>query len=533
MSKGKSDKITYKPYEQHQAFLIPPSAKELIPANHLVRLVSEVIDEMGIEHLLLRYQVGGGASRYHPVMMTKLFVYGYMTKVCSSRLLAKAARENVMFMWLAGNQKPDFRTLNDFRGKLLKGVMEEVFVTAVKMLNAKGYIKLENYFVDGTKIESASGRYTFVWKKAVEKNNLKLDVKLRAYIQLAEQVWEEENSEYGGGDLEELGGKDGYTSTDVKELASILKERLQQLDDEESKKKLKSELRKDLKTIEKDYLPRKKKYEKAKRICGKRNSYSKTDPDATFMRMKEDHMRNGQLKPGYNVQIGTENGFVVGYDLFPNPTDTKTLKPHLKRQARRLGKKPKVVIGDAGYGSEENYTYLENRRSVAVIKYNMYRKEQSRKWKKDIFKTDNWEYNRKEKYYVCPNGNRLTFTETKRRKTDSGYPTTVEKYECKSCKYCRLKKQCTKAKGNRTIERNERWLRLRQKARRVLEDERYKELRKQRSVEVETVFGQIKGNLGYKRFLLRGMSKVSTEWGLLSLGYNLKQLYRLNRDRTA
>jgi hypothetical protein len=324
-------------------------------------------------------------------------------------------------------------------------------------------------------------------------------------------------------------GKVQYTSADVKELAGILRERLERLDDAESKKKLKKEI----KTIENDYLPRKKKYEKAKRICGKRNSYSKTDPDATFMRMKEDHMRNGQLKPGYNVQIGTENGFVVGYDLFPNPTDTKTLKPHLRRQAKRLGVKPKVVIADAGYGGQENYAYLENKGTVAVIKYNMYRKEQGRKWKMDRFKTDNWEYNKEGKYYVCPNGRRLTYRETKKKKTDSGYPITVDKYECESCKYCRLKKRCTKAKGNRIVERNERWLRLKLKARRVLKDERYVELRKQRSVEVETVFGQIKGNQSYRRFLLRGIAKVSTEWGLLSLGYNLKQIYRLNRDKMA
>ena len=166
---------------------------------------------MGIERLLRKYQVGGGASRYHPVMMTKVFVYGYMTKVCSSRMLAKAVRENVMFMWLSGNQKPDFRTLNDFRGKLLKGVVEQIFITAVKMLAAKGYIKLERYFVDGTKIESACGRYTFVWKKAVENNNRKLDGKLRAYIQMVEQVWEDENGKYGDKDLEELGGKEGWT----------------------------------------------------------------------------------------------------------------------------------------------------------------------------------------------------------------------------------------------------------------------------------------------------------------------------------
>jgi len=525
MSKGKSDKITYKPYEQHQAYLIPPSAEELIPKEHLVRLVSEVIDEMGIESQLRKYQTGGGASRYHPVMMTKLFVYGYMTKVCSSRMLAKAVRENVMFMWLAGNQKPDFRTLNDFRGKLLKVVMEEVFVTAVKMLAAKGYIKLENYFVDGTKIESASGRYTFVWKKSVEKNDKKLDDKLRAYIKTAEQVWEDENGEYGDRDLEELGGKEGYTSADVKELAGILRERLEKLDDDESKKKLKKEI----KPLEKDYLPRKKKYEKAKRICGKRNSYSKTDHDATFMRMKEDHMRNGQLKPGYNVQIGTENGFIVGYDIFPNPTDAKTLKPHLRRQSKRLGVKPKTVIADAGYGGEENYAYLENKRTTAVIKYGMYRKEESRKWKTDRLKTDNWEYNKNEQYYVCPNRRRLTFKERRDRKTGSGYPIKVDRYECESCKYCRLKKQCTKARGNRIIERNERWLRLKRKAQRVLKDEQYIELRKQRSVEVETVFGQIKGNQGYRRFLLRGTAKVSTEWGLLALGYNIKQIFRINR----
>jgi transposase len=175
MSKGKSDKITYKPYGQGQAYLIPPSVDELIPADHLVRLVSGVIDEMGIERVLRKHQTGGGASRYHPEMMTKLFVYGYMTKVCSSRMLAKAARENAMFMRLSGGQKPDFRTLNDFRGKMLKEAMEEIFVTAVKMLKAKGRIKLENYFIDGTKIESAAGRYTFVWKKAVETNDKKLD----------------------------------------------------------------------------------------------------------------------------------------------------------------------------------------------------------------------------------------------------------------------------------------------------------------------------------------------------------------------
>jgi transposase len=222
MSKGVSDKITYKPYDQGQAYLIPPSVDELIPEKPMVRLVSEVIDEMDIERLVRKYQVGGGASRYHVVMMTKLLVYGYKTKVCSSRMRAKAVGENGMFMWLAGGQKADFRTLNDFRGNMQKEVMEELFVSAVKMLKAKGYIKLENYFIEGTKIELAAGRYRFVWKKGVERNENKLDEKLRGYIRMAEDLWE-----YGEKDLEEVGGKDGFRICDVKERAGALREGLE------------------------------------------------------------------------------------------------------------------------------------------------------------------------------------------------------------------------------------------------------------------------------------------------------------------
>jgi IS5 family transposase len=249
--------------------------------------------------------------------------------------------------------------------------------------------------------------------------------------------------------------------------------------------------------------------------------------------MKEDHMGNGQLKSAYNVQIGTENGIVVGDDIFQNPNDIRTLKPHLRRQKKRLGVQPKVVITDAGYGSEENYQYLENKRTVAVIKYNTYHKEKSRKWKEALLRIENWEYNKQGKYYMCPQGRKLTFKKTAKTKTEAGYETTIDWYECESCAYCRLKRECCKGKANKSVARNERLQRLRRKARRTLEDERYIEMRKRRSVEVETVFGQIKGNQGYRRFLLRGIAKVSTEWGLLSLGYNLKQLFRINRDKPA
>lgn len=239
------------------------------------------------------------------------------------------------------------------------------------------------------------------------------------------------------------------------------------------------------------------------------------------MRMKEDHMRNGQLKPGYNVQIGTENGFVVGYDVFPNPTDTRTLKPHLENMERRLGTLPAHLIADAGYGSHENLDYLESKGIDAIVKYNTFHKEATRPWRTAPYRTENWPYDPISDSYSCPQGRSLVLSNISRRKTESGFPQTLKIYTCTSCEGCPQKEQCTKSEGNKSIQRNSELLRLKAKtAARLLSDDG-KALRKRRSVEVETVFGQIKGNHGFRRFLLRGMKKVSVEWGLLVIGYNI------------
>ena len=529
MSKGKSDKIKYKPYNQDQLILFPHTFDDLIPKDHLVRLVNTKIDDLNIEKEMRKEQVGGGTSRYNPVMMTKLFVYGYMTGVCSSRKLAQALRENIMFMWLAGGQSPDFRTLNRFRGSLLKGVIKDVFLSTLKMLQAEGHINLSHYFIDGTKIESAAGKYTFVWRKSVEKYDRQLDAKLHAYLEMVNDIWDHENAVYGDNDFDELIRKDDFTSEDIEEIITAMKAEISHFEDDDNevgKKKVKMK-ETAVRTIERDFLPRKRKYEHSSEILGNRNSYSKTDVDATCMMMKESDKRNPLLRPSYNVQVGTEKGFIVGYDIFQNPGDTLTLKPHLENQEKRLGALPKVVIADAGYGGEENYEYLDNKNIVSVVKYGMFEKESSKNWKEDIWNSDNWPYDEKEKYYQCPNGKRLIYKETQQKKNPSGYLQTSDVYECESCKYCRRKKLCTHSKNNRRILRNENWLRLKKKTKAIFNNEEYKKLYKQRAPEIETVFGQIKGNQKYRRFLLRGKENVYTEWGLLSLGYNLKQLHRI------
>ena len=231
MSRGVSDKITFKAYNQHEQWLLPPSLDELVPENHFVRIVSKTVDELGIEEVFTKYTKGGGASRYNPVMLVKVLIYCYMTRTYSSRQIAKQCRENVQVMWLTGFQKPDFRTINKFRSEKLKDSIEEIFIATVQLLNKKGYVSLEKYFVDGTKIESAANKYTFVWKKAVEKNEKKLDEKLKVFLNDVEEITRKEDQVYGDKDFAETGNDDAVTSEDIKEAAEKIKQRLAEIND--------------------------------------------------------------------------------------------------------------------------------------------------------------------------------------------------------------------------------------------------------------------------------------------------------------
>ena len=231
MSRGVSNKITYKPYSQSEQWLLPPSLNELVPENHFVRIVSKTVDELKIEKVFAKYTKGGGASRYDPVMLLKVLVYCYMTGTYSSRQIAKQCRENVNVMWLTGFQQPDFRTINTFRSEKLKDSIEEIFVATVKLLNRSGYVSLEKYFVDGTKIESAANKYTFVWKKAVEKNERKLDEKLRVFLKDVDEITHKENQLYGDSDFAELGDDTPVTSEDIKAAAEKINRKLAEIND--------------------------------------------------------------------------------------------------------------------------------------------------------------------------------------------------------------------------------------------------------------------------------------------------------------
>jgi len=510
-------KQVFKPYNQEQPMLLPPNLEELIPEGHLVRVVNAMVNELEIEPLERQYK-GGGTSAYHPKMLLKVVIYAYTQRTFSSRSIAKELRENVNYMWLSGMSHPDHRTINRFRGEVMRKVVEEVFYGIVEQLLERGYIDLEKYFVDGTKVEANANRYSFVWRKSTDKYRAKLQEKVKALLDEIDEIEEAEEKKYGEKDLEEVGEGKEINTEELKKAAEKINEKLRK--DPKNKK-----LKKAKRSLEQDFIPRQEKYERYEDTFKGRNSFSKTDEDATFMRMKEDHMRNGQLKPGYNIQTGTENQFVVGFSIHQRAGDTSCLKEHMDRLREWLGEYPEGLVADAGYGSEENYDYLKKRDITAYVKYNTFHYEQKRGYKKKKpYRPDNFTYLPEEDQYVCPQGKRLHYQFNRKYTSWNRYVSSRRVYECFDCQDCPVKADCTRSKYNRRIYIGVALEAMKKTARDLLLSPRGLEARSQRPIEVEAVFGRLKHNWGFRRFMLRGLEKGKTEWGILCMAHNIAKV---------
>lgn len=275
-----------------------------------------------------------------------------------------------------------------------------------------------------------------------------------------------------------------------------------------------------------DLAPRKRSYEDHYSKLDNRNSYSKTDPDATFMRMKEDHMKNGQLKPGYNIQVGTENGFVVTFGVYPNPTDTRTLIPQLEKYKTQYNQYPENIVADKGYGSLENYTELESKEIEAYIKYPHWELEKKKRSKKYKYRSWKFEYDETKNELICPEKKVLRFIHGRTRIKGNGRQETFGVYQCSDCDQCSERESCTSCEF-RSVEFNkDRW-RLYNKARERLKTENGWQLYRKRGPEVETVFGEIKGNRGFRRFQSFGTQNINCEWGIHMISYNIKGLFKV------
>ena len=506
----------FRPYSPNQTVLFPERIDKDISPDDPVRLVSAVIDNLDISGIRRLYKACG-RSPYHPKMLLKVVLYAYMNNIYSCRKIESSLKRDVHFIWLAGYEQPDFVTVNRFRNRV-KDEINKVFTQLVLLLNAKGLVTLDVEYIDGTKIESKANKYTFVWRKTVERNRARLMEKIKALLSQVDDAIAQDKA---------------LTDEAVSFTPEVLTEICAELRDTLSKepaptdKEGKASVRQRQKQVREleEMADKLSEYDGRLEKLDGRNSYSKTDPDATFMRMKEDAMNNGQTKPGYNLQIGTENQFITDFGLFPNPGDTLTMRSFLDSFSSRYSRVPGEVCADSGYGSEENYAFMEANGTEAYVKYNYFHKEQKRDFRNDIFRLENLYYNAEKDYFVCPMGQHMERVGTKHERTEGGYVAVSAVYRAQRCDGCPLRWGCHKRRqGEREMTANHLLLEYRRKARERLTSEKGLEHRSKRPIEPEAVFGQIKYNMQYKRFRHFGKDKVTMDFAFFAMAFNLKKM---------
>lgn len=511
-----STKLHFREYNPKQMLLFPPSLDQDIGPNDPVRVVDSVVDGLDLERFKKLYKERG-RSPYHPRMMLKAIIYAYMNNVYSCRKIEKLLVRDVHFMWLSGYEKPDFVTINRFRNRV-KDEINEIFTQLVLLLAGRGFVTLDVEYIDGTKIESKANKYTFVWRKTVERNRARLVEKIKALL----------------GQVDDAIAQDNVPQPEPVEvtpqaLTSIIDELKENLSREagpatKEEKARSREKKRRLKELE-EHRDKLCDYDNSLGQMGGRNSMSKTDPAATFMRMKEDAMNNGQTKPGYNLQISSENQFITDFGLFSNPGDTLTLIPFLSSFHGRYGRLPQTAVADSGYGSEENYRFMEEAGMDAYVKYNRFHLEQRPRYQPDPFHHDNFHYNADGDYYVCPMGQHMTRAGTSHSTTASGYRTESALYRAQNCDGCPLRCLCYKGRGDRrVIESNHRLNRYKKKAREMLTSPDGLMHRGRRCIEPEAVFGQMKFNMAYKRFRHFGKDKVTMDFAFFAIAFNIKKM---------
>ncbi|CXY54128.1 IS1272 transposase [Staphylococcus aureus] len=528
-------------------------------------------------------------------MMLKVILYAYTQSVFSGRKIEKMLNDSIRMMWLSQNQKPSYKTINQFRvNPKVDALLESLFIQFYSQCVKQNLIDDKAIFIDGTKIEANANRYTFVWKKSIQNHESKMNEDSKALYhelvtnKIIPEIKEDHDNELTKEEIDLIGShldkeieananrytfvwkksiqnheskmnedskalyhelvtnkiipeiKEDHDNELTKEEIDLIGSHLdkeiedlnQHINNEKCTKTRKqirlkrTKIKKYKKQIN-DYFERKYRYEFQKSILKDRNSYSKTDYDATFMRMKEDHMKNGQLKPGYNLQIATNSQFVLSYNVYQNPTDTRTMIPFLNSIQETYGHLPEYIVADAGYGSESNYkAIIDDFNRTPLITYGMFIKDKTKKYKSDIFNTQNWNYDEINDEFICPNNKRLGFKRYAYRHDKYGYKRDFKLYECDDCSECPLKNQCMNfnSKTNKKIMKNYNWEYFKSQINKKLSEPETKNIYSQRKIDVEPVFGFMKAILGFTRMSVRGLNKVKRELGFVLMALNIRKV---------
>ena len=540
-----------------------------LPDDDPVYTLKKVMEDLDFSGLLANCS-DKGRTGYNPIMMYAVITYANMRGIRSIDRIVDLCERDIAFIWLTQGRKPKRDAFYDFKGKkLTSDILDDLNYQFMRRLKKEGFVTLKELFIDGTKIEANANRYTFVWRGSINYH-------LAGLLDSIDKLYSDYNSflqdnsfgeKYGLGNAQMfvIDGIDKVRDvieknrkrkiTKHKKLSNnriieidncspieILKlqKNLMVIADGEGivfvngKGKRKPKLQQLYEELE-HCGQRLMNYKECFEIMGKdRNSYSKTDLEATFMRMKEDHMLNGQLKPAYNVQIAVENYFIVHGYVSNDRTDYNTLIPVLEKHKKAFGEVLEEVTADSGYCSEKNLLYLKENQIDSYIKLQDHEKRKTRAYSKDIGKY----YNMKttvfedEQVYICHDGRELRHINTE-KKEQNGYTQTYEVYGCSDCSGCEHKSKCLyKYNPNKDIDKNkvmkinEVWEELREKSHANIQSEKGILKRQIRSIQTEGHFGDIKENEDFRRFNYRSSDKVYKEFMLFAIGRNINKYHR-------
>ncbi|WP_278675942.1 IS1182 family transposase [Acidaminococcus fermentans] len=502
---------------------LPMDIEYSIPQDNPVWLVHDGVERMDLSKLYSTY-AHLESNEATPRQMLELVVFAAMHGVRSSRAIEDFCQNRIdCQLLLDGKKAPDHSTIARFRSIHLAACAKDVLTEMDHYLDDHGELSGDTLFIDGTKIESFANKYKFVWKKSVSKHLAKMMEEIPNFFLETETTFGiciRHGDELHKRHLKKL----------LRKLLKLKKESNTVFVHGIGKRK--TPLQKTVERLQ-GYISRLKGYETALHICGDRNSYAKTDHDATFMRMKEDAMLNGQLKPGYNIQFAVDAEYVVWTGESPWPTDVKTLIPFLEDLREHLGTNYRKIVADAGYESEENYAYLLKNGMISFIKPNNYEISKKHSFQNAIWRRENMAYDAATDSYLCTNGKQVKCEGTKKRKSRSGYVIENTVYVCHDCTGCPYKKDCIRGNNSKQpleqrekhFEVSKRLLELRAEDKERITSEEGKLLRMNRSIQAEGAFADVKETQLFRRFLGTGHLNALTETVICVLAHNFNKLH--------
>lgn len=514
------NKYNQQKYNTTYQLKLPLEILNIIEISDPVYTFCEVMDHIDLKKYLAVKESRTGRKRYNPEILLKVILFAFMEYgYVSVREIEKLCRTDIRFMWLLQDMPaPSFMTIANFMNQVLSGSIEDVFAEINAYIFSQEKVDMNHLYIDGTKLVANANKYSWVWKKSSVRNRNKTFEKITMLLQ--------EINETIACRCVKFGIRTEYAIEYLEQIT----EQYAKLMDLHPETVVRG--RGHHKSVEQryydklvEYTDKLKKYAEHIRICGEeRNSYSKTDNSATFMRMKKDYMGNDQLLPGYNIQLGICDEYISVFDVKQYASDMDCFQPLVERFNKTYGKYPKYPVADAGYGSFNNYLYCEEHGMEKYMKFTMFKKESEDKtYRDDPYRAVNFAIG-KNGNPVCPNGKEFRFLYNRTVKGNN-YGRTEELYQCEDCSHCSHKEKCCKSDRNRIIRLNEELTGFHKEVLSNLNSVHGALLRMNRSIQAEGAFGTIKWNKAYSRVRRRGLKSVILEISMISCGFNLHKYH--------